>query len=98
MGVFNDYCSDWTILGNNFNNLYTYFVPIWLGPESYSCTIVGGDNIFNVFDEGTDNILAGINNQGNPPGPEISDIMKSRTDRKNRLGIGDDLKNLFLQK
>lgn len=71
-------CSNWTILGNNFNKLTTSFYPIWLGPDAEDCTVVGGNNKVNVLDEGSNNILTGVNNQGNPPGPEIKEALAAR--------------------
>jgi len=73
-------CSNWTIMGNNFNNLTTSWSPIWLGPDAENCTVVGGNNKVNVLDEGTNNIITGVNNQGNPPGPVIREALATRKD------------------
>jgi hypothetical protein len=50
--------------------------PIWLCPSTSNFLVVGGSNKTNVLNEGTENILTGVNNMhGNPPGPEIRDAM-----------------------
>jgi len=68
--------SGWTMVGNNVQNLDADVASIWLGPVSSHCTVVGGSNKANVLDEGTDNIITGVNNMGgNPPGPEIREAM-----------------------
>lgn len=70
--------NNWTIQGNNFDNFTPSVAAIWLGPDSYHCTVIGGDNAVNVFDQGTDNILTGVNNNSNPPGPEIMEAMSMK--------------------
>ncbi len=85
MGIYLGYndltCSNWTILGNNFNNLTTSLTsPVYLGPDAENCTVVGGKNKVNVLDEGTNNILTGVNHQGNPLGPKIREAMEARRD------------------
>ena len=69
---------NWVMQGNNFNNFNADVASIWLGPDSNHCTVVGGNNTTNVLDEGTNNILTGVNNQGNPPGPEIMAAMAAK--------------------
>jgi hypothetical protein len=46
-----------------------------------NCTVVGGNNQVNVYDEGTNDILVGVNNmQGNPPGPAVTQAVQLRRD------------------
>jgi hypothetical protein len=72
----------WTLVGNNFNFDYVDFVPVYLGPYSSGCTIVGGKNKFNVYDLGVGNIITGVNNmQGDPPGPNLSEAVQNKLDR-----------------
>lgn len=71
---------NWVMQGNNFDNFNANIASIWLGPDSNNCTVVGGDNTVNVFDQGTNNILTGVNNQGNPPGPEIMAALLAKRD------------------
>jgi hypothetical protein len=67
-GMLGSGTGNWTILGNNVQNYRPYFegfdVAIWLGPLTSECTVVGGSNKTNVFDEGTDNILVGVTKVG----------------------------------
>jgi len=61
--------SGWTIIGDNVQNLEADVAAIGLGEDTSLCTVAGGSNKTNVFDEGIDNIIAGVNNMGgNPPG------------------------------
>ena len=71
---------NWAMQGNNFNNFNAGIASIWLGSDSNNCTVIGGDNAVNVLDQGTNNILTGVNNQGNPPGPEIMAAMLAKRD------------------
>jgi len=71
--------SGWTIIGNSVQNLESDVAAIWLGEDTSLCTVVGGSNKTNVLDEGTDNIIAGVNTTGgNPPGPEIREAMQRK--------------------
>jgi hypothetical protein len=71
--------SGWTMTGNNVQNLDADVASIWLGPDSGHCTVVGGSNKANVLDEGSDNIISGVNNMGgNPPGPAIREAMEHK--------------------
>jgi hypothetical protein len=73
--------SGWTIIGNNFQdfNAAEELAPVWLGPLSSNCTVVGSGQKTNVLDQGTGNIVVGVNNmKGNPPGPEIHEAMKRK--------------------
>ena len=73
--------SGWTIIGNNVQDLEASVASIWLGEATSNCTVIGGSNKTNVLDEGTDNIITGVNNmQGNPPGPEIQEAMKRKVE------------------
>lgn len=76
------------LLGNDLQQLQPLFVPVaLLGVNSgfplntSNCTVVGGNNNVNVYDEGTNDILVGVNNmQGNPPGPGVAQAMQLRRD------------------
>jgi hypothetical protein len=58
-------------------NLGTEEEPVLL-PTSGS-TVVGSGNKANVYDEGVNNTLVGVNNMhGNPPGPAVRDAMKRK--------------------
>jgi len=71
--------SGWTMIGNNVQKLEAGVASIWLGPDSSHCTVVGGSTKTNVLDEGTDNIIVGVNNMGgNPPGPAIREAMERK--------------------
>jgi len=62
------------LLGNNVQNVTD--IGIFLGPGTYGCTVVGGNNKTNVIDLGTDNILTGVNNMGTGVGPTIQHFMR----------------------
>ena len=71
--------TDWLLLGNNLSAFDAEMAGIYLGPGTSNCTVIGGDLKENVLDEGTDNILVGINNQnGNPPGPALHDALEQK--------------------
>jgi len=74
-------CSHWTISGNNFGNLDAEVAQVWLGPFSDHCTVVGGAKDM-VLDQGTDNLLVGVNNMGSDVsvGENISDAMEKKHD------------------
>jgi hypothetical protein len=75
-GGWGDPCTDWVIKGNNVQGVNAQVAPIWLCPSTSNFLVVGGSNKTNVLNEGTENILTGVNNMhGNPPGPEIRDAM-----------------------
>jgi hypothetical protein len=79
LGISGDPVGGCTLLGNNVQNLDAYIAPIWLGPGTSNCKVVGGSNKTNVWDQGFDNILVGVNNmQGNPLGPEIQEAMQQK--------------------
>lgn len=83
LGIWDGPSNNCVLQANNMNNLSTQMeggAKIWLGPWASECTVVGGGpNTNNVFDQGTDNILVGVNNiHGNPPGPEISEAMQRK--------------------
>jgi hypothetical protein len=78
--------SGWTIIGNNVQHLESDVAAIWLGPGTSLCTVAGGSNKTNVLDQGTDNIIAGLNTTGgNPPGPEIREAMQRKLEILNRF-------------
>lgn len=64
------------IQGNNVQQVGD--IGIYLGPGIHGCTVVGGSNRANVLDEGTDNVLVGVNNMGTGVGPTIQPFMKLR--------------------
>ena len=66
------------LLGNNLNGFAAELAPIYLGPGTSGCTVVGGNHLENVFDEGADNILTGVNNMGVGIGPDISLLMRKK--------------------
>jgi len=74
-------CSHWTLSGNNFENLDAEVAQVWLGPFSDHCTVVGGCKNM-VWDQGTDNLLVGVNNMGSDVsvGESISDAMEKKHD------------------
>jgi parallel beta-helix repeat protein len=70
------------VKGNNVNGVTAEVAPIALlttiGPTTDS-TVVGFGNKTNVYDEGINNTLVGLNNMnGNPPGPAIREAMKHK--------------------
>ncbi len=86
MGMAVEADSQCMIKGNNLQQLQPLWVPVaLLGVNSgfpfdtSDCTVVGGNNKTNVYDEGTNDIVVGVNNMnGNPPGPAIRDAMKRK--------------------
>jgi len=60
--------------GNNVQNVTD--TGIYLGEGIRGCTVVGGSNKTNVFDDGTNNVLVGVNNMGSGVGPDIQTLMK----------------------
>jgi len=65
------------MIGNNVQDVTN--IGIYLGPDVEGCMVVGGgNNVTNVVDEGTDNILTGVNNMGAGIGPDISQFMRKR--------------------
>jgi hypothetical protein len=67
------------MIGNNLQNLDADVASIWLGLDTSNCAVVGGSAKGNVLDEGTDNVIAGVNNMGgNPPGPNIREAMERK--------------------
>lgn len=71
----------WTVVGNNVQNVEAVVAPIWLGPASSEITVVGGSTRTNVFDQGTDNMVVGVNNVGgSPPGPDVSEAMRRKVE------------------
>jgi hypothetical protein len=86
-GIAAEGSSECMLLGNNVQQLDALLAPVALltadwgwGPMATSyCTVVGGSNKTNVYDEGTGNVLVGVNNmQGYTPGPAIRDAMKRK--------------------
>lgn len=85
-GVFGDTVAGWMIEGNNVENvnatspLFPISANILLGPGTSNCTVVGGSSKTNVLDQGTNNILVGVNNmgQGQELGQALRDAMKQK--------------------
>ena len=59
------------------SRLDAWLAKIWLDPGTSNYTVIGGGpNKTNVYDEGTNNILTGVNNmKGNSPSPAIKEAM-----------------------
>jgi len=81
-----------TLLGNNVARVTAEGAGIgllmgWWGTPTSNCTVVGGSNKANVYDEGISNIVVGVNNmQSNPPGDAIKEAMQGKHDLlKSRL-------------
>jgi hypothetical protein len=53
-------CTNWLILGNNVRNFQAYTAPIWLGPGSSNCFVIGRNTAETVVDEGTDNTIINL--------------------------------------
>jgi hypothetical protein len=52
--------SGWKIIGNNVGGVTALVAPIWLGPGTIGCTVIGGCAPTRVLDEGTDNHLINV--------------------------------------
>jgi hypothetical protein len=73
----------WLIKGNNVNNITTSVAPIWLGVDSYRCTVIGSNAKTNVLDQGTENVITGMKRiTGDPPGPRIKDALQHMREMK----------------
>jgi hypothetical protein len=64
--------------GNNVENFDALLTPIYLGPGTNSCTVIGGNNKTNVIDEGIDNTLVGVNNQSVNIGLSLSEALEEK--------------------
>jgi hypothetical protein len=58
-------------------------INLWYDPDfvlpTTDCTVVGFGAKTNVYDEGVNNTIVGVNNKrGNPPGPAVRDAMKRK--------------------
>jgi hypothetical protein len=87
LGIAAEGSSQCMLLGNNLQQLEPLWAPVGLLGASLDtqdtayCTVVGGNNKTSVYDEGTGNVLVGVNNmQGNPPGPAIKEAMRRKLD------------------
>jgi hypothetical protein len=79
IAIYGDLVDSCTLKGNNVNAVVAYVAPIWLGEGASNCTVVGGNSKKNVFDQGTGNVLVGVNNMnGAAPGSAIADAMKRK--------------------
>jgi len=75
-GIYSNYGSGLFIKGNNLQNLNAQLAPILLSPATSNSMVIGGSNLTNVLDYGTDNILTGVNNmEADPIGPVVYDAM-----------------------
>jgi hypothetical protein len=71
--------SGWVIKGNNVQGVNAQEAPIWLGPSTTNFLVAGGSNKTNVLDQGTGNILTGVNIvRGSTPGMVIPDAMRKK--------------------
>jgi hypothetical protein len=86
LGIAAEASSQCMLKANNVQQLQALWAPVGLlgvnsgfpWDTSY-CTVVGGNNKTNVYDEGTKNVLVGVNNmQGNAPGPAIKAAMQRK--------------------
>ncbi|KON27610.1 hypothetical protein AC481_04315 [miscellaneous Crenarchaeota group archaeon SMTZ-80] len=48
-------CTNWFMIGNDMTNFQADMAPIWLGPGSSNCYVIGRNTANTVLDEGTDN-------------------------------------------
>jgi len=87
LGIAAEGSSQCMLKANNVQGLQPLWAPVGLittdwgwGPmDTTYCTVVGGNNKTDVYDEGVNNTLVGVNNmQGNPPGPAIRDAMERK--------------------
>jgi|GEM_PF-1450469 len=70
-GIWGYLATDWTLIGNNVQQLNAGIAPILLGPTTSNFIVTGGSNHTNVLDLGTNNILTGVNNMQGNIGPEL---------------------------
>jgi hypothetical protein len=73
------------VKANDVDNVTAEVYPARISLQNFdpvpvnNCTVVGFGNRTNVYDEGVNNTIVGVNNmQGNPPGPAIRDAMKRK--------------------
>jgi hypothetical protein len=52
--------SGWQIIGNDVSHLIASVAPIWLGPGTLDCTVIGGPRPTEVLDQGVGNILINV--------------------------------------
>ncbi len=69
-GVWGYLATDWTLIGNNVQQLNAY-IPIYLGSGTSNFLVIGGSNQTNVLNSGTNNILTGVNNMQVGIGQEL---------------------------
>jgi hypothetical protein len=50
-------CTNWFMIGNDMTNFQADMAPIWLGPGSSNCYVIGRNTAETVLDEGTDNCI-----------------------------------------
>jgi hypothetical protein len=73
--------SGWMIKGNNLQNASVLFTTqILFGSTASNNTVVGGSNMTNVLDNGTNNVLTGVNNLGGGIGQDVTDAMQRKRD------------------
>jgi len=93
MGISAEASLHCTLKANNVQQLRPILFPVaLLGVNSgfawntSDCTVVGGNNKTNIYDEGTSNTLVGVNNmQGNPPGPAFREARQQKRDLRKML-------------
>jgi hypothetical protein len=59
-GIAGDTVTGWLILRNNVEGVTALVAPVWLGPGTNHCTVVGDGHTTLVLDEGTDNKLINV--------------------------------------
>lgn len=64
VGMYNLPTEGCLLKGNNVQNFNASLAQIILGPRTSNYTVIGGSNKCNVIDNGTDNIIVGVNNMG----------------------------------
>lgn len=50
----------WKIINNNVQNLEVVIAPIWLGPGTSNCHVIGQNTAETVLDEGIDNLIINL--------------------------------------
>ena len=59
--------SGWQIIGNDVSHLTASVAPIWLGPGTLDCTVIGGPRPTEVLDQGVGNTLINVTPVADPP-------------------------------
>ena len=86
LGPWGQVMSGWLIKANNLNNLATEIAPVWLGPGTNHCTVIGANAAENVLDQGTDNVITGMRRTfGDPLGARLHDALEKMRQFKGML-------------